>query len=295
MLTGDEALVSLGGPIARAPRAAAEARANQREVAGPADLGINYLSLTLIGVQLVTATLLGLLYRGSLLTIEWPTATFTVTCLGGVCAIWLYLFVQPGRNRRTWAVAESLVVLLLIMSLGLIASTGQYLVALFHRPLIDPYLAMADHWLGVSVPRLVVWTRHHDWVAVALHHAYFTLAPQFLLAIVGLGVVLRDRDRLWEFTFHYHFCLLITVAASAVFPVECAFTFYGFESIIDQGRFIRQFEGLRAATFEVIRFDDLEGIISFPSFHAAGGLMVTWAFRAHRAWLWPLIVLSIGL
>jgi len=83
--------------------------------------------------------------------------------------------------------------------------------------------------------------------------------------------------------------------ASALFPAECAFTFYGFESLIDQARFIQHSEKLRAGTFQIIRLDDIEGLISFPSFHVAGAVMVTWTFRSYRAWLWPLIVLNTGL
>jgi hypothetical protein len=251
--------------------------------------------LILVGTQLATLTLLAVLYAGSNLTIAWSTALQKMIGFGGIGVVWLYLFVSPGRNRREWVMAESLAVLLLIISLGLIVGSGQYIVALIQRPLVDRYLASADLLLGVSVPSLVAWTRQHDWLAVVLRLAYFTLLPQFILAIIGAGVFLRDRDRLWEFAFHFHFCSLVTLAASGLFPAECAFTFYGFESLLHQDGFIRHFESLRAATFQTIRFDDIEGLISFPSFHVAGALMVTWAFRGRRAWLWPLIVLNIAL
>ena len=291
-----EALVPAPVLIGRpSHRAAAAPAPHRRPVATRADLGLNGPSLTLAALQLATVALLAALYARSSLTIVWSTALSNLICLGFIGAIWLYLFVSPGRDRRTWALAESCAVLLLTISFGLIAVTGQYLVALLQRPLVDSHLAYADRLLGVSVPGLVAWTRHHDWVAGALRIAYFTLGPQLILAIVSVGVVLRDRDRLWELAFHYHFCLLVTVAASGLFPAECAFTFYGFESLIDQGRFIHHFESLRAGTFQTIRFDDIEGLISFPSFHAAGALMVTWAFRSQRAWLWPLIVLNSGL
>lgn len=63
----------------------------------------------------------------------------------------------------------------------------------------------------------------------------------------------RDR-RTWVLAASLVVPLLI-VAASSLFPVACAFTFHGFESIVDQERFIPQFEGLWAATFGTIRFD----------------------------------------
>jgi PAP2 superfamily len=296
MLTYDQTFVPTS--VAHGPRSdvrGAAPTANLRAVATPADLGLNGRSLTLAGMQLATITVLAVLYAGSSLTIAWSTAFPKLIGLGGLGAVWLYLFRSPSRNRREWVIAESFAVLLLILCLSMIVGVGQYIVALLQRSLVDPYLAGGDAFLGVSVPNLVAWTRLHDGYVVALRLAYFSLLPQFVLAIVGAGAVLRDRDRLWEFGFHFHFCALVTLAASGLFPAECAFTFYGFESLIDQGRFIHHFESLRAGTFQTIRFDQIEGLISFPSFHVAGALMVTWAFRSHRAWLWPLIVLNIGL
>jgi membrane-associated phospholipid phosphatase len=45
----------------------------------------------------------------------------------------------------------------------------------------------------------------------------------------------------------------------------------------------------------VVRFDDLDGLVSFPSFHVMGAILVTWAFR-RRGWiLIPLMMLNTGL
>ena len=198
--------------------------------------------------------------------------------------MWLSLCTVPGRTRRDWIVAETVAVLILILTCSLVTGAGQYLVAGWVRPLVDPGLAAADAWLGVSVPALVAWTRPHPWITIALQLAYFTLLPQFVLAIVGTGIVQRDRARLWEFAFHFHLCAIVTLVCSGLFPAACAFTFYGFESLLDQGRFIDHFASLRAGTFPLLRFDTIEGLISFPSFHVAGALMVTWAFRGRRAW-----------
>jgi len=168
-------------------------------------------------------------------------------------------------------------------------------VASLRRPLIDSWLAATDALLGISVPQLVAWTRAHGLIAAWLHTAYFTLVPQFLLTVVVLGFVLRDRARLWEYAFHFHSCALVTLAAFAIVPADSAFTHYGFQSLIDQGRFIDHFQGLRAGTLTAIPFDNMEGLVSFPSFHVAGGLMVTWAFRKNRLLFWPLAVLNASL
>jgi membrane-associated phospholipid phosphatase len=66
--------------------------------------------------------------------------------------------------------------------------------------------------------------------------------------------------------------------------------------LLDQAGFLAHFEGLRAGTFHVIRFDDIEGLISFPSFHVAGAFMVTWALRRTRRLVWiPVALLNVAL
>ena len=39
---------------------------------------------------------------------------------------------------------------------------------------------------------------------------------------------------------------------------------------------------MRDGTMTVIRYGDIDGLVSMPSFHAAGGLMLIWAVRRHR-------------
>lgn len=173
-----------------------------------------------------------------------------------------------------------------------IAGAGQYAGVALGLPLVDPWLAAADAAMGLHVPALVEWTRGWPVLTLLLSLAYFSLLPQFVLGLVGLGLRHRNRECLWEYVFHFHVCLAVTLLGVTLLPAACAFTYYGFSSLIDQTRFISHFEGLRAGTLTEIRFDDIEGLISFPSFHVAGGLMVTWAFRHYRWWAAPLVVLN---
>ncbi len=124
--------------------------------------------------------------------------------------------------------------------------------------------------------------------------AYATLLPQFLFAVIVLGV-LRERERLWEFTFHFHICLIAAVAALTIWPAMCAPSYYGFASTIDETHLMWQIRGFHDGTMKVLRFDELEGLVSLPSFHVAGGLIVTWAFRSRARILIPLIVLNMAL
>jgi membrane-associated phospholipid phosphatase len=45
----------------------------------------------------------------------------------------------------------------------------------------------------------------------------------------------------------------------------------------------------------VLQFGQLEGLVSMPSFHVAGAMMVTWACRRRRWLLIPLLAINITL
>ena len=74
-----------------------------------------------------------------------------------------------------------------------------------------------------------------------------------------LGLALRDRQRLWEYIFNFHFCAFVTVIALAIIPAECAFQHLSFESqAIHQAKVHSPLQRLRDGTLNIIRFDDLE-------------------------------------
>jgi membrane-associated phospholipid phosphatase len=60
-------------------------------------------------------------------------------------------------------------------------------------------------------------------------------------------------------------------------------------------RVLAQIQGFHDGTMTVVRFNELEGLVSVPSFHVAGVLLVTWAFRHRRPVFIALIVLNAGL
>ena len=228
------------------------------------------------------------------LHIDWRTTWLLPPAYLAIMAAWLYSW-RYATHPRKFIFPDVLLALFLLLLLTNIASPAQYLAVALRRPLIDDWLVRWDAALGINVASLAHWTASHPTVSLLLSLCYASLMLQFLLPLVLLGLRHRDRQGLWEYVFHFHFCLLITIAALALFPAECAYTHMGYTPTIDQARVIRQIGGLRAGTFHVIDFTDLDGLISMPSFHAAGAMMVTWAFRRHRAMFATLLVLNIGL
>jgi hypothetical protein len=258
-----------------------------------ARLGLNPLGQRLVALNATVLVVGGLIFSGRGLTVEWSTVWFGALLLSVILIAWLNFYFVPGP-RKEWFVAEVLFVALVMVLLTNVIAPLQYGAVAIGSPYADPWLAAADARMGVYVPSLAAWTRAHPATSLLATLTYFTFLPQLVLTVFALAA-LRERERLWEFAFHFHVCLIVTIAALAIWPAVCAPAYYGFTSTIDTTRAIRQIKGLHEGTMTVVRFDDLEGLVSFPSFHVAGAILVTWAFRRRRRILIPLIVLNIGL
>jgi len=254
------------------------------------EVGIHRLTACLVAIQFVL--LAGTLPIYSLLglTLVGRSALSLLVTIAALLTAWGY-FVLTKTTAFERRLAEVLLIFALLLSFTAIAIPGQYAAAALARPTIDPLLARADQMLGVHVPSLAAWTREHARLNGVLIWAYFTLLRQLALAAPVLAVM-RDRRALWEFVFHFHVCATITLVAFALFPAACAFNYYGFESTIPQAGFIADFAGARSGSVRVLEFGRMEGLVSMPSFHVAGALMVTWAFRRHVWVLVPLVVIN---
>ena len=259
------------------------------------NLGIHALTFLLLALQAGLLVLTVVSFRITGLTYAWSEVLLPAG--GALCllALWGAHVLMPSRRQGEWVVTEAILVTGLIATVTIIGSPFQYAAIAFKRPLVDQWLAAADAGMGIHVPALVEWTRAHPSIQQMLSSAYFSLLPQFILPIAVVGCWFKDRAALWEYAFHFHVCVIVTLLGLALWPAACAFTYYGFDSLLDQTRFIRHFHEFRTGVQTMVQPSDVEGMISFPSFHVAGALMVTWAFRRHRYWLMGLGMLNAWL
>ena len=225
------------------------------------------------------------------LHLQWSGAlTVELIFLAMLAGLWANLQFGPGSPRDR-EIADVLFVVLALLLFSAIASPLQYGLVALGSPYADPWLTAADAGLGINVSSLAAWTNTHLAIARILALAYQSFLPQLLLTVLALGF-LRDRERLWEFAFHYYFCLIVALAAFAIWPAACPPAFLHFTSTLDISHLIGQIAAFHDGRARALRFEDLEGLISFPSFHAAMGLIVAWVFR-NRPWIRnPLIVLN---
>jgi hypothetical protein len=95
--------------------------------------------------------------------------------------MWAYYSRFPGREAGDWVVAETFLVFAMVISSALVAAPSQYAAAALNRPLVDPWLVLADRILGVDVPALVRWTASRSVLTYLLYVAYKSFLSQLLL------------------------------------------------------------------------------------------------------------------
>jgi hypothetical protein len=255
-------------------------------------LGLNPLAWRLIAIHAIVLVLSVAVYASLGLSVKWSgSALGGLFGVVGLIVLWLNHYLWPGTPTERF-IAEVVLILVLLLLLVTTVLIAEYAAVALKFPYADPWLANADALMGISVPALAKWTAEHPPVAALLSLTYKTFGPQLLMTLVALAV-LRDRDRLWEYAFHFHLCSVMALVGLAIWPAVCAPDYLHFQSTLDESQLIEQIKGFHDGTLTSIAFDDLNGLISFPSFHVAGVMFVTWAFRHYR-WLFiPLIGLNL--
>ncbi|UFX41719.1 phosphatase PAP2 family protein [Bradyrhizobium sp. 41S5] len=167
------------------------------------------------------------------------------------------------------------------------AAVLSYLAAACGLPLIDDSLASVDREIGFDWFALFNWTNlKHPIVGKSLNLIYWSLAPQ--LGILAANLSARGRfDRVLELSWLVAVSLLIIIPLSLLMPAEGAWAHYGV-SHLTSGFYLPDFRAIRSGEMKVIDLSRITGIIQFPSFHAAMGLILI--LSSWRTILFPLFL-----
>jgi membrane-associated phospholipid phosphatase len=162
-------------------------------------------------------------------------------------------------------------------------------------PLIDAALARADAAIGMDTRHFVEWVAHYPEVGWLLALAYQSSSALIFLAVVGLSWAGRF-DRVWELCFVFCGTLTAGVLISAMFPALGAFPYYGTPAAVLEALpvgsgvyHLAKFNAYRSGAVSTIDFLQLNGVLTFPSFHTCMALMTAFAFRGMRALGWAMV------
>jgi hypothetical protein len=175
------------------------------------------------------------------------------------------------------------------------AATGplSYLVATADLPLQDGRLAAIDAAMGLDWKAYLALVNASPAFARAFGVTYGTLMPQLAVVLLMLGLGGQHRQ-LRTLVWAAGISGVVTVAISAAWPAIGCYTHYAvprsaYNHFVPSGglSYVPDLTGLRDGSLRHIDLRILEGIISFPSFHAALGALYLWGFWQNRWARWP--------
>lgn len=226
------------------------------------------------------------------LTITWHTFPTIPAAIAGCAALTLFYRCcrpDPGIIYATELITQ----ILLIIFLGSLLAYSAATVGLPYR---DTDLFAADRWLGFDLQAYLGFVDARPWLARLSLIVYTTMLWQAALVFAVLTLT-RRTERLQDFAVTLVVSLLITIAIFALFP---ALGWFGYLQV-DRATypnltllttFVEHVEAVRSGALRAVPIDDIRGLISFPSFHAAAAGLAVWALWPVRYIRWPLLVLD---
>lgn len=161
-------------------------------------------------------------------------------------------------------------------------------------PYQDDALIAMDRALGFDWPKIVEWFGARHQLSIFMSHVYSSLLWQPVVLLPVLAFF--DPERLRRVLAASTIAMLVTVVIFAFVPARTGYVHLGYTP--------EQFPGLLANTgwgvadiIESLRAGDrhitLEGLITFPSFHAVAAVLFAYAWSAVPGLRWPFVALNL--
>lgn len=183
----------------------------------------------------------------------------------------LKIFVLSGT--ADFFCATSQLTVFLLFSGGL-----QYAIFSFNFPLVDSALGNIDAWLGFNWHAYSGWVEQRPFVKEVFRFAYDSTSLQ-MFGLCFIHCLRPERDGNAELVWSLMLSTIIVYIIALPFPA------LGYPGVIGQSHI----DALTAARAGIV--SHIDGIITFPSFHTAMGVIFAYSARTIR----PLLAVSLPL
>ena len=210
---------------------------------------------------------------------------------GGI--VWVYRSVRP--NPQLACAMETTTQLLFVLLLGLLLT---YAAIAAGYPYRDAELHAVDQWIGLDRQAYLAFIHEHPWLSEILTFAYLSLHLQ--MALIPFALVIAGQfTRFQHMVVAFAIALSLTIAVSIFVPAVAAFAYLdlkgvGIDALSPSAPYthVPTMEALRSGALHVIKLDNLEALLTFPSFHTAAALMFAWATWTVPLVRWPSVLVN---
>lgn len=173
-----------------------------------------------------------------------------------------------------------------------------YLAVSTNLPLQDARYAAMDRAMGFNWLGFLAFVNDRPWLARCLTAAYHTSLIQ-IFAVLGLLSLLQRTQDLADFIAIFAVTSGVVIVVSALVPAAGAVLHYNpeaslrtsFQAIAGRWHW-DDFTALRDGRYSLISLAQIEGLVTFPSFHTVMAIMTTYAVRSLMLVFWPVALLN---
>lgn len=215
----------------------------------------------------------------------------------------LLLFAWSCRARGWDRVATGLETSTILAAFCMASTLLAFATAANDMPLADAMLAAADRRVLPSFdwPTTIRALASHRGLMAIGHACYASIGWQ--PSVVLLACAMTGRlARCWTFVLAWMVTLFVAIALSCLLPALGPYAHFQLGAAAmpaghDQLPWITAdiVTALRDGTLRAVTFSRMEGIVTFPSFHAAAALLLAWAFWPTATLRWPMMGLNLGM
>lgn len=188
-----------------------------------------------------------------------------------------------GSSGRSLALSQISFYAALWIVTAPIGTTLTYIFATLNLPLLDEQFTRLDLALGFNWLAFYGFVQEHPVVRTILTLAYFSMLPQLFFSIIYLSHTGRN-DRNEELWWSSCIAMVLTALLSGLLPAGGTLFYHsiGLENAVHLPHFL----ALRDGRLSDFAFKDLQGIVTFPSYHTTMALVLIHAYRHLGLFRW---------
>lgn len=228
-------------------------------------------------IPILTLAVLGLAELMWALALGYRFAGFAQALFG--VAVLALIALAYGRSGRSDTLSHMAYFGMLWTAFTVVGAILTYMATTLRLPLLDAQFQQIDLLLGFHWLDFYQAVQGHPAASKLLSVAYGSLVLQIVIAIVYFSSAGR-HDRSYELWWAALATLGVTAVLSGLFPAAGAFQHYG--TGLEKAVHLPHYFALRDGSAVRFVVTEMQGIVTFPSYHAVLAILFTYAYRGTR-------------
>ncbi len=251
---------------------------------------------------------LGIIFISSFILMSWAKLSgfsFDVASiygLGSMIAVLLLIAIVYGYFFKVGQITSFFIWFAIFFSFSSLTAMFGYLANSLSNPLIDEGLMLADLAVGLDWVSYVNWIAASPLLAKASNLTY-TVSSALLLYVMTFLIISKEVKRLEVLVTTLGITAVFTIVLCGLYPAVGPFfhtdiqvsTFKVLPTIMLEGpsQYYEVMKGLREGTVTSLSWENIKGVVEFPSFHTVLSVIMILAMRGFGVMFVIFLVINV--